>query len=104
MSKLLTLIMFSCFVGFRYCTDEVQTFLQLSLLESHVILMHGIKNPDLSQIAKAKAPAEDSTKVIGKASLSTTEGWGGGGGGSSVASGLSGLWCGVSNRAHGDVI
>ncbi|XP_060611321.2 zinc finger protein 592 [Anolis sagrei] len=46
-----------------YCTEEVQTFPQPSLLESHISLMHGIKNPDLSQIVKAKAPAEDLTKA-----------------------------------------
>ncbi|XP_044306446.1 zinc finger protein 592 isoform X3 [Varanus komodoensis] len=47
-----------------YCTDDVQTFPQPSMLESHISLMHGIKNPDLSQIPKAKAPAEDSAKVM----------------------------------------
>uniref|UniRef100_A0A670JAQ3 Signal peptidase complex catalytic subunit SEC11 n=1 Tax=Podarcis muralis TaxID=64176 RepID=A0A670JAQ3_PODMU len=47
----------------RYCTDEIQTFPQLSMLESHISLMHGIKNPDLSQISKTKAPAEDLTKL-----------------------------------------
>ncbi|KAL7980269.1 hypothetical protein Chor_000090 [Crotalus horridus] len=36
----------------RYCTDEIQTFPQPSMLESHMSLMHGIKNPDLSQISK----------------------------------------------------
>ncbi|XP_033022518.1 zinc finger protein 592 [Lacerta agilis] len=46
-----------------YCTDEIQTFPQLSMLESHISLMHGIKNPDLSQISKTKAPAEDLTKA-----------------------------------------
>uniref|UniRef100_A0A6J0VF99 Zinc finger protein 592 isoform X1 n=2 Tax=Pogona vitticeps TaxID=103695 RepID=A0A6J0VF99_9SAUR len=46
-----------------YCTDEVQTFPQLSMLESHISLMHGIKNPDLSQISKTKAPAEDLSKA-----------------------------------------
>uniref|UniRef100_A0A8D0BNL3 Zinc finger protein 592 n=1 Tax=Salvator merianae TaxID=96440 RepID=A0A8D0BNL3_SALMN len=46
-----------------YCTDEIQTFPQLSLLENHISLMHGIKNPDLSQISKTKAPAEDVTKA-----------------------------------------
>ncbi|XP_062998946.1 zinc finger protein 592 [Elgaria multicarinata webbii] len=46
-----------------YCTDEIQTFPQPSLLEGHISLMHGIKNPDLSQISKAKAPAEDLTKA-----------------------------------------
>ncbi|XP_070618061.1 zinc finger protein 592 [Erythrolamprus reginae] len=35
-----------------YCTDEIQTFPQPSMLESHMSLMHGIKNPDLSQISK----------------------------------------------------
>ncbi|KAL8197162.1 UNVERIFIED_CONTAM: hypothetical protein K2H54_014392, partial [Gekko kuhli] len=46
-----------------YCTDEVQTFPQMSALESHISLMHGIKNPDRSQISKAKAPAEVLTKT-----------------------------------------
>ncbi|XP_060115946.1 zinc finger protein 592-like [Heteronotia binoei] len=46
-----------------YCTDEVQSFPQLSALENHISLMHGIKTPDHSQIAKAKAPAEVLTKT-----------------------------------------
>lgn len=46
-----------------YCTDEVQTFPQLSMLENHISLMHGIKNPDLSQISKARVSAEDLTKA-----------------------------------------
>ncbi|KAM9125757.1 zinc finger protein 592 isoform 1-T2 [Pangshura tecta] len=47
-----------------FCTDENQTFSQPSMLENHINLMHGIKNPDLSQMSKAKAPECDSTKVI----------------------------------------
>ncbi|XP_053128818.1 zinc finger protein 592 [Hemicordylus capensis] len=54
-----------------YCTDEVQTFSQPSMLESHISLMHGIKNPDLSQISKAKAPAEDSIKAKSPKRVST---------------------------------
>ncbi|XP_054858707.1 zinc finger protein 592 [Eublepharis macularius] len=46
-----------------YCTEEVQAFPQLSALENHISLMHGIKNPDLSQISKAKAPTEVLTKT-----------------------------------------
>ncbi|XP_067412142.1 zinc finger protein 592 isoform X2 [Emydura macquarii macquarii] len=46
-----------------YCTDENQTFPQPSMLENHISLMHGIKNPDLSQMSKAKAPERGSTKA-----------------------------------------
>ncbi|XP_074405808.1 zinc finger protein 592 isoform X2 [Zonotrichia albicollis] len=42
-----------------YCTDENQTFPQPFMLENHISLMHGIKNPDLSQMAKVKAPERD---------------------------------------------
>ncbi|NXG48018.1 ZN592 protein, partial [Psilopogon haemacephalus] len=42
-----------------YCTDETQTFPQPFMLENHISLMHGIKNPDLSQMAKAKAAERD---------------------------------------------
>lgn len=33
------------------------------MLENHISLMHGIKNPDLSQMAKAKAPERDRAEV-----------------------------------------
>ncbi|XP_038275707.1 zinc finger protein 592 isoform X2 [Dermochelys coriacea] len=46
-----------------FCTDENRTFPQPSMLENHISLMHGIKNPDLSQMSKAKAPECDSTKA-----------------------------------------
>ncbi|NXX98460.1 ZN592 protein, partial [Centropus bengalensis] len=42
-----------------YCSDGNQTFPQPFLLENHISLMHGIKNPDLSQMAKARAPERD---------------------------------------------
>ncbi|XP_054243777.1 zinc finger protein 592 [Indicator indicator] len=42
-----------------YCTDENQTFPQPFMLENHISLMHGIKDPDLSQMAKAKAAEGD---------------------------------------------
>ncbi|XP_074862778.1 zinc finger protein 592 [Carettochelys insculpta] len=45
-----------------YCTDENQTFSQPSLLENHISLMHGIKNPDLSLMANEKALESNSTK------------------------------------------
>nr|XP_025042977.1 zinc finger protein 592 isoform X1 [Pelodiscus sinensis] len=45
-----------------YCTDENQTFPQPSMLENHINLMHGIKNPDLSQMSNEKAPGSNSTK------------------------------------------
>ncbi|NXJ31980.1 ZN592 protein, partial [Ciconia maguari] len=32
------------------------------MLENHISLMHGIKNPDLSQMAKAKAPERDTAE------------------------------------------
>ncbi|NXJ70679.1 ZN592 protein, partial [Rostratula benghalensis] len=46
-----------------YCTDENQTFPQPFMLENHISLMHGIKNPDLSQMAKAKAPERDTAEA-----------------------------------------
>ncbi|NWI62544.1 ZN592 protein, partial [Todus mexicanus] len=33
------------------------------MLENHISLMHGIKNPDLSQMAKAKAPERDTPEA-----------------------------------------
>ncbi|KAI4905297.1 hypothetical protein NFI96_022716 [Prochilodus magdalenae] len=35
-----------------YCTNERMTFTQLSMLKKHLTLMHGIKNPDFSLMAK----------------------------------------------------
>lgn len=39
------------------------------MLENHISLMHGIKNPDLSQMAKAKAPERDTAEVTDTFSL-----------------------------------
>lgn len=35
-----------------YCTNENITFTKHSMLKNHISLMHGIKNPDFSQMAK----------------------------------------------------
>ncbi|XP_004708265.1 zinc finger protein 592 [Echinops telfairi] len=39
-----------------YCTEDSPSFPRPSLLESHISLMHGIRNPDLSQTSKVRAP------------------------------------------------
>ncbi|XP_029430455.1 zinc finger protein 592 isoform X2 [Rhinatrema bivittatum] len=39
-----------------YCTDEKQTFAKASMLENHISLMHGIKNPDLTHMPQPGAP------------------------------------------------
>lgn len=36
----------------RYCTDTKTTFTSSVMLKNHISLMHGIKNPDLSQMPK----------------------------------------------------
>uniref|UniRef100_A0A8D0L2Z7 Zinc finger protein 592 n=1 Tax=Sphenodon punctatus TaxID=8508 RepID=A0A8D0L2Z7_SPHPU len=56
-----------------YCTDENQTFLQPFMLENHISLMHGIKNPDLSQMSKGKSPKRVSVDTLGQ--LETTAGF-----------------------------
>ncbi|XP_028815025.1 zinc finger protein 592 [Denticeps clupeoides] len=35
-----------------YCTDEKTTFTQHFMLKNHISLMHGIKNPDFSQMSR----------------------------------------------------
>ncbi|XP_062402706.1 zinc finger protein 592 isoform X1 [Sardina pilchardus] len=40
-----------------YCTDEKLTFTKHFMLKNHISLMHGIKNPDFSQMSKV-APQE----------------------------------------------
>lgn len=39
-----------------YCTDKKQTFNQHFMLKNHISLMHGIKNPDFSQMSKMAHP------------------------------------------------
>ncbi|XP_059570833.1 zinc finger protein 592 [Alligator mississippiensis] len=56
-----------------YCTDENQTFPQPFMLENHISLMHGIKNPDLSQMSKAKAPERNSTEAKSPKRMSAGE-------------------------------
>ncbi|XP_055969768.1 LOW QUALITY PROTEIN: zinc finger protein 592 [Sorex fumeus] len=46
-----------------YCTEDSPSFPRLSLLESHISLMHGIRNPDLSQSSKARAPGGQPPQV-----------------------------------------
>ncbi|NWH82278.1 ZN592 protein, partial [Piaya cayana] len=58
-----------------YCTDGNQTFPQLFMLENHISLMHGIKNPDLSQMAKARAPERDPDEVNDPFSLANKHPW-----------------------------
>ncbi|KAK6475136.1 zinc finger protein 592-like [Huso huso] len=45
-----------------YCTDEKVTFTKHFMLKNHISLMHGIKNPDFSQMSRL-APPEKSSKT-----------------------------------------
>ncbi|MGH0168393.1 UNVERIFIED_CONTAM: hypothetical protein FKN15_054651 [Acipenser sinensis] len=45
-----------------YCTDEKITFTKHFMLKNHISLMHGIKNPDFSQMSRL-APPEKSSKT-----------------------------------------
>ncbi|XP_042198987.1 zinc finger protein 532-like [Callorhinchus milii] len=47
-----------------YCTDEKHFFAKRFLLEKHINLMHGIRNPDFSQMPKAVAIGGDSTESL----------------------------------------
>ncbi|XP_005159353.1 zinc finger protein 592 isoform X1 [Danio rerio] len=38
-----------------YCTSERMSFTEHSLLKNHISLMHGVKNPDFSQMAKLES-------------------------------------------------
>ncbi|XP_078056300.1 zinc finger protein 592 [Mustelus asterias] len=44
-----------------YCTDEKHFFAKRFMLEKHINLMHGIKNPDFSQMPKAAHGETDTT-------------------------------------------
>nr|XP_019599027.1 PREDICTED: zinc finger protein 592 [Rhinolophus sinicus]XP_019599028.1 PREDICTED: zinc finger protein 592 [Rhinolophus sinicus] len=46
-----------------YCTEDSPSFPRPSLLESHISLMHGIRNPDLSQTSKVRPPGGHSSQV-----------------------------------------
>ncbi|KAM5206630.1 zinc finger protein 592 isoform 1-T3 [Hipposideros larvatus] len=46
-----------------YCTEDSPSFPRPSLLESHISLMHGIRNPDLSQTSKVRPPGGPSPQV-----------------------------------------
>ncbi|KAG9273291.1 zinc finger protein 592 [Astyanax mexicanus] len=46
-----------------YCTNEKMTFTQLSMLKNHLSLMHGIKNPDISLMAKLAS--QETSKSMG---------------------------------------
>ncbi|KAM3609987.1 uncharacterized protein V6R79_023482 [Siganus canaliculatus] len=50
-----------------YCTDSKKIFTSSVMLRNHISLMHGIKNPDLSQMPKITS--QDSKKVLGKGSV-----------------------------------
>lgn len=51
----------SFFWKFRYCTDTKTIFTTSVTLKNHISLMHGIKNPDLSQMPKMLS--QDSKKA-----------------------------------------
>ena len=57
----LTRPLWLCFC--RYCTEDSPSFPRPSLLESHISLMHGIRNPDLSQTSKARPSGGHSPQV-----------------------------------------
>ncbi|XP_028358241.1 zinc finger protein 592 [Phyllostomus discolor] len=46
-----------------YCTEDSPSFPRPSLLESHISLMHGIRNPDLSQTSSIRPPGGHSPQV-----------------------------------------
>ncbi|MBZ3880049.1 Zinc finger protein 592 [Sciurus carolinensis] len=46
-----------------YCTEDSPSFPRPSLLESHISLMHGIRNPDLSQTSKVRHLGAHSPQV-----------------------------------------
>ncbi|XP_022366794.1 zinc finger protein 592 isoform X2 [Enhydra lutris kenyoni] len=46
-----------------YCAEDSPSFPRPSLLESHISLMHGIRNPDLSQTSKVRPPGGHSPQV-----------------------------------------
>ncbi|XP_035520483.1 zinc finger protein 592 [Morone saxatilis] len=53
--------MYTCW----YCTDNTETIFKTSvMLKNHISLMHGIKNPDLSQMPKTAI--QESKKATGK--------------------------------------
>nr|XP_006629094.1 PREDICTED: zinc finger protein 592 [Lepisosteus oculatus] len=45
-----------------YCTDEKRTFTKHFMLKNHISLMHGIKNPDFSQMSKLAPPDNSQNK------------------------------------------
>lgn len=46
-----------------YCAEDSPSFPRPSLLESHISLMHGIRNPDLSQTSQVRPPGGHSPQV-----------------------------------------
>lgn len=57
----------------RYCAEDSPSFPRPSLLESHISLMHGIRNPDLSQTSKVRPPGGHSPQVsVGPLPLGVT--------------------------------
>ncbi|XP_018603182.2 zinc finger protein 592 [Scleropages formosus] len=63
--------MFTCW----YCTDKAMTFTKHFMLKNHISLMHGIKNPDFSQMCKAPLPETSEASVEGsKAKRAAEEG------------------------------
>ncbi|CAJ0954756.1 unnamed protein product [Ranitomeya imitator] len=60
LGSLLLRINYIYYVSFSYCTEK-PTFAKPSMLANHIILMHGIKNPELTQMPSSKStntPAE----------------------------------------------
>ncbi|XP_041853251.1 zinc finger protein 592 [Melanotaenia boesemani] len=53
-----------------YCTDTKTTFTTSVMLKNHISLMHGIKNPDLSQMPKTSN--QECKKALGKGLVSAT--------------------------------
>ncbi|XP_026167427.1 zinc finger protein 592 [Mastacembelus armatus] len=57
-----------------YCTDTKTIFTTSVMLKNHISLMHGIKNPDLGQMAKTVI--QESKKALGKGFVSERHGSG----------------------------
>ena len=46
----------------RHCPDSRRTFTKRLMLEKHIQLMHGIKDPDLKEMTEATNEEETETK------------------------------------------
>lgn len=56
------------YVFFRHCPDSRRTFTKRLMLEKHIQLMHGIKEPDMKEMAESTNMGESSVKEDTKVS------------------------------------